>query len=327
MLKSQMVRSAVGNAMRATKNADYEHYLAGLIWPDTHRNAFFALRAFNIELAKIKSVVSSPEVGRGRFAWWDVALDDAAEGGAFVASGRECEEGRNGETGLLGGSVGARDPVVIALANTVFAGEDAGGVGGTGRAGLVKRWLKGVVDARRNDLDTDQVSTMDEIEEYGEATGSGLNYAALALLGVQDVGADHIASHLGKAWAITSLLRGMPHHLAKKQLYIPLEFTIKHSLVSHTLFDSEEGTQAPEFRDAVLDMAAVAKAHVDHAAELWDQGREGGLPKETKYVIPGLWFMQAYLEALEKADFDPTVVGGDATRSAGALWKLAKLAL
>ena len=79
--------------------------------------------------------------------------------------------------------------------------------------------------------------------------------------------------------------------------------------------------------DRDVDVTAVGEAHVDHAAELWDQGREGGLPKETKYVIPGLWFMQAYLEALEKADFDPTVVGGGATRSPGALWKLARLAL
>ncbi len=40
--------------------------------------------------------------------------------------------------------------------------------------------------------------------------------------GVKDVTADHVASHLGKAQGIVTLLRGVPYHAQRGQCYIPM---------------------------------------------------------------------------------------------------------
>lgn len=52
---------------------DYEHYLVGLLFPQRARKHFFAVRAFNIELAIIKDVVSNSapsELGKMRLDFW-----------------------------------------------------------------------------------------------------------------------------------------------------------------------------------------------------------------------------------------------------------------
>lgn len=51
---------------------DYEHYLCGLLFPRDIRKHYFAVRAFNIELAIIKDVVSSSSsnIGPMRLDFW-----------------------------------------------------------------------------------------------------------------------------------------------------------------------------------------------------------------------------------------------------------------
>lgn len=55
---------------------DYEHYLCGLLFPRDVRKHYFAVRAFNIELAIIKDVISSSSssstqnIGTMRLDFW-----------------------------------------------------------------------------------------------------------------------------------------------------------------------------------------------------------------------------------------------------------------
>ena len=48
---------------------------------------------------------------------------------------------------------------------------------------------------------------MADLESYAEATASSLAYATLEALGVRDLAADHAASHVGKAVALSTLLK------------------------------------------------------------------------------------------------------------------------
>lgn len=44
--------------------------------PKDSRQAYFAIRAFNIEIANIKGVVKDPMRGRLRILWWKDVIKD-----------------------------------------------------------------------------------------------------------------------------------------------------------------------------------------------------------------------------------------------------------
>jgi NADH dehydrogenase [ubiquinone] 1 alpha subcomplex assembly factor 6 len=59
------------------KNYDYDNYLGGLLIPKRFTESYFAIRAFNIEIATIKDQShSNTMAGRLRFQWWSDAIDE-----------------------------------------------------------------------------------------------------------------------------------------------------------------------------------------------------------------------------------------------------------
>jgi hypothetical protein len=57
-----------------TRTMDYPHYVMTLFAPAEKRPALWALYAFNIELAKIRSLVTEPMMGLIRLQWWRDAI-------------------------------------------------------------------------------------------------------------------------------------------------------------------------------------------------------------------------------------------------------------
>ena len=56
---------------------DYENFMIGLLQPESMRGAYFAIRAFNVEICTIHDQVpqNSPQAGRLRFQFWRDALN------------------------------------------------------------------------------------------------------------------------------------------------------------------------------------------------------------------------------------------------------------
>ncbi len=54
------------------KKHDYESYLIGLLFPKQHRRAYFAIKAFNVEIATIRDQIprNAQQAGRIRFQFW-----------------------------------------------------------------------------------------------------------------------------------------------------------------------------------------------------------------------------------------------------------------
>jgi NADH dehydrogenase [ubiquinone] 1 alpha subcomplex assembly factor 6 len=52
----------------------------------------------------------------------------------------------------------------------------------------------------------------------------------LEAAGVKDKSADHVASHLGKAVGLSTILRGTSHHANARRCYIPVELLAKHKV-------------------------------------------------------------------------------------------------
>mmetsp|Transcript_42718 Transcript_42718/g.69276 ORF Transcript_42718/g.69276 Transcript_42718/m.69276 type:complete len:151 (+) Transcript_42718:264-716(+) len=128
--------------------------------PTAARPAFYALRAFNIELASVRdSVRKTPSVGRLRIQWWRDALDRIYKGEAPAV------------------------PVAIALQQAVR------------RHSLSRLWLERLIDERDCDLDDEQPANVQALEDYAERTASSLLYLLLEtqIAWHRDVAAGHSA--------------------------------------------------------------------------------------------------------------------------------------
>lgn len=63
--------------INASRTVDYEGYLCSLfVGPSSaQRNAIFAVRALNAEVATIRDQISEIQAGRLRMAWWKEGID------------------------------------------------------------------------------------------------------------------------------------------------------------------------------------------------------------------------------------------------------------
>jgi NADH dehydrogenase [ubiquinone] 1 alpha subcomplex assembly factor 6 len=70
------------------KTHDYESFISGLLVPQQHRGIYFALRAFNVEIATIKDQIPRNNVnaGRIRFQFWKDCLHQLYEGNGLNPS-------------------------------------------------------------------------------------------------------------------------------------------------------------------------------------------------------------------------------------------------
>ena len=74
------LESRLSACARQVRRYDHDRYLTALFAPADRREALFALAAFNLEIAKIREVVTEPMLGEMRLQWWREALDGIADG-------------------------------------------------------------------------------------------------------------------------------------------------------------------------------------------------------------------------------------------------------
>ena len=60
---------------------DRDRFQTALFAPAAHREALFALYAFNYEIARVREIVREPMLGRIRLQWWREAMAAAFAGG------------------------------------------------------------------------------------------------------------------------------------------------------------------------------------------------------------------------------------------------------
>ena len=75
------------------------------------------------------------------------------------------------------------------------------------------------------------------MEKYAEQTSSTLLYLALQAIGTSDVNSDHVASHVGKAMGIATVLRATPFQIRERRMYLPAE-----TMAKVAIFDSSYDT-------------------------------------------------------------------------------------
>jgi hypothetical protein len=150
--------------------------VCGLLMPPGATKAYFAIRAFNVELASVKDShnlrrreqpgqqeSSSSVALQMRMQWWRDALKEIYEDEMSVAA----------DPILRNLSVSCwHNPVVRALAQAHQ------------QCDLTRRFLERLIDARDYDLNVAQYSSMNEAATYAEDTISSLLYLSLECTGV-----------------------------------------------------------------------------------------------------------------------------------------------
>lgn len=187
--------SALSAVARDVRRHDRDRFVMALFAPSAVREALFTLYGFNIEIARVRELVSEPMLGQIRLQWWHDTLDS-----------------------LYGGGRGADHPVAADLARIIADHS------------LSRSHFDSLLNARLTDLDNGPLPDLTALEDYAEGTSAALLFLALELLGVRDDAAFAAARHVGIAWALTGLLRAAPYHAAAGRIYLPFSLLDAHGV-------------------------------------------------------------------------------------------------
>jgi phytoene synthase len=247
---------AFGYCAELIRAADRDRYVAALFAPAEHRSALYALYAFNSEVARVREVAREPLPGEIRLQWWmDVLRGE-----------------RGGEA--------AANPVATALLASVE------------RYRLPPDKLIELVEARRFDLYDETMATFGELETYADKTSSALFALAAQILAGTEV--EGVAEPAGRAYAIAGLMRAMPLHAARHQLYLPAELLDRHGLKATDIF---AGRSSPGLNAVLAELRNVARRHLVAARERLPALRREALPAFLPLALVG-----PMLDRLERSD-------------------------
>jgi len=274
--------SRLSDCARQVRRYDNDRYLTALFAPFDRREALFALAAFNLEIAKIREVVTEPMLGQMRLQWWREAIDEIAAGGV------------------------RKHEVVEPLAAAARHFD------------LPMRDLLPLIDARAFDLEDRAPLDLAELEAYAEATSAPLNRLALRVLGVSGEAADETSRALGKAVALTGLLRAVPFHARQRRVYLP---TVVVEAVAVEMGELFELRPHAGLAKAVERLAGVAAGHLETARRI---GRR--LPRSATPIMLQAVLTAGYLKTLKSAQFDvfaPGVQAAHPLRLINLIWRAA----
>ncbi len=217
--------------------ADRDRYLATLFAPAKSRRALYALYAFSSEVARVREVVRQPLPGEIRLQWWSDVLH-----------------------GERGGEASA-NPVASALLAAIKQHHLAPGR------------LIDLIDARRFDVYDEPMVTVADLETYARRTAAVLFALAAQILSGSEAPA--VAEPAGIAYAIAGLLRALPLHAARHQLFVPTEVLERNRVPAADVFArrTSAGLNA-----ALVDLRNIARHHLARAAERMPELPRAALP-------------------------------------------------
>lgn len=352
------------HCVELVQTRDMEGYLCGLLMPSSSSEAYFALRAFNVEIASIKdaskliggrSRSSSLSVGGGggggpfdmdnelgesqggdttlpsrlRMQWWRDAVADVYD--------------NKSDTSLSSSSSSSQDPIIRSLTSSRKLNPTLRSLTHAIQThGLTYRFLRRIMEAREEDLSITQYKKLRDVAQYGEDTVSNILYLSLETVGVRDDEADKVASDIGVGLGVLTALRSTAFRASQGECSIPLDFANKHDVSMDTLYHAwdasindsnnnseeqiEKAAAAKEsIRGATMEMVDMASFHLHRARD-----NQGKVPKEGRMcLLPAVCGLK-YLDSLKECNYDvlhPVLVGGGDDDAAAAVERRRRLSL
>ncbi len=239
---------------------DQDRYWAALLAPEPVRADLLALYAFHLEIAQIPELVSEPQLGEIRLEWWQEALSTALAGG------------------------GSEHPVLKPLAAAAATHT------------LSPALLEGMVAARSLDLAREPMPDFASLHHYLRATAGAVFRLGAQIAGVAD-GAPEASDHAALAYGLTGLMRALPYHATKGQIFLPGELLAKHGLHPQIILDGNDNL---DLRAALRDLRQQASGALD-AARLALRA----LPRQALAPFLSLALVAPYLKALAAPGHHP----------------------
>ncbi|KZZ94621.1 Terpenoid synthase [Ascosphaera apis ARSEF 7405] len=239
---------------------DRPSYTLKAFIPHASSDFYLAIRAFNVSLSMVPDVTSAPTVGLMRLQFWRDAINKTLAG------------------------VPPKEPVALLLASALGDLNERT----QGRSSISKGWLLRLINSREQYLTNSSYTSLEALEQYAENTYSTLLYLTLSSLPLASVTADHLASHIGKAAGITTVLRGVPFVAFPQQpaqgrlggdqsrqgaIMLPLDVMAQLGVREEDVF--RRGADAEGLRDAVFTVATRASDHLITARQMLKNLKEG----------------------------------------------------
>ncbi|PYE88139.1 phytoene/squalene synthase family protein [Phyllobacterium leguminum] len=245
------------HCMDLLREADRDRYLSVLYAPEEKRGSLAALYAFNVEIARIRDLVHDPLPGEVRLQWWRDLVSGTEHGAA------------------------AGHPIAAALLKAIEEYR------------LPRAAFDNYCEARIFDLYDDPMPTRNDLEGYcGETASALIQLASLILDSDAAPRFAELAGHAGVAQGVTGLLRLLPLHRRRGQVFIPADILQAVGVSRETLL---AGNDKGALDRVVSAMVALAWEHL----AAFDRGR-GTLPATLKPAYLPIALVPAYLKAITR---------------------------
>lgn len=258
MAPSSRLDEAYRHCDELVRAHDRDRWMANGLLPDNKRRHAMAIHAFSYEAARIRETIHEAMPGEIRLQWWVDAIEGEARG-----------------------DVGGH-PVAAALIDTIR------------RFSLRRSGFVNLLEARRFDLYDDAMPTLNDLEGYAGETASVL---FLELAQVLCDGADpkvaDAAGHAGVAYALTGLMRALPIHARRNQVYLPADLLNAKGIEPD---DVRHGRRAEDLAGVLAGLRQSAADHLDKALAAL-----AGADARARPAFLPLAFVPPYLKALAKA--------------------------
>jgi len=224
MVESHSPQTYCGTEVRVN---DPERYLISLFAADEDRGALHALYAFNLELAKVATIVSEPLLGQVRLQWWRESI-----AGIYDGSPRHHE-------------------VVLALAEAVKDRD------------LPRDMFETMITGREVELEAGPPETVADLEAYLRSTAGELVALGLRAVGAGE-GDDLIDAgrSVGIASGYMTILRALRSQRGRQRPLVPAEVLARHGVAPE---DVAQGRVAAGLSKAVEELAHQARTHLAEA--------------------------------------------------------------
>ena len=263
------------------RDHDHDRWLADGLLAEHKRRHALAIHAFSFEAARIRESIHEAMPGEIRLQWWIDAIEGEARGDV----------------------VG--HPVAAALIDTVR------------RFSLRRLGFVNLLEARRFDLYDDAMPTLNDLEGYAGETASTLFLEiAQVLCDGADPKAADAAGHAGVAYALTGLMRALPIHARRNQVYLPAALLKAAGLEPD---DVRQGRKAEELTAVLAVLRDQASEHLDKALAALT-----GIDPRAKPAFLPLAFVRPYLKALRKTPPYGPVAEIGAWRKPLLLWRFGR---
>ena len=239
------------------READKDRYLSVLYAPEEKRGALAALYAFNAEIARIRDLVHEPLPGEVRLQWWRDLVNGEERGSADA------------------------HPVAAALIETITRYE------------LPRSAFDNYCEARIFDLYDDPMPSRNDLEGYCGETASTLIQLAGFILD-RDAAQSHTETvgHAGVAQSVTGLLRLMPIHRRRGQVYVPADMLQAVGVTRDAFLTNDDKST---HQRVISVMIALANEHLS----VFEKAKKD-LPKTLAPAFLPMALVPAYLKAIER---------------------------